>query len=248
MPAWPAQLRHDEVWSVVAFLQEYRHLDVESYRALAGFPAAEDSTAAPDGPAAFSEALTACARCHGDADASPASRLIPRLSGQKAVYLKRALKEYAIGARFSGIMQPIAAELEANDIENLAEFYSSISQQEAPTPRPEAEPDLIERGRRIAVEGVAAAGIPACFACHGAGTAEMFPRLEGQHAPYVAAQLRAFRDGRRGRTTTGAIMETVARRLGEDEIAAVAGYLASIPTARIGRSPLSPSIPDGAAQ
>ena len=233
MPAWPAQLREDEVWAVIAFLEEIPRLDAESYSALARLPLAGNSAAAPDGLAVFSEALTVCARCHGDADTPPSSRLAPRLSGQKAAYLKRALREYAVGSRFSGMMQPVAAELDAGEIDRLGDYYAGLAQPEASTPAPDPGPEIVARGRAIATAGIPESGIPACLACHGAGSADVFPALTGQHAPYVVAQLEAFRDGRRGRTATAAIMRTIAARLGDDEIAAVAAYFASIATGRI---------------
>lgn len=233
MPAWPAQLRNDEVWPVVAFLEELPRLDAQSYGALAGLPLAGNTAAAPDGPAVFSEAMTICARCHGDADTPPSSRFAPRLSGQKAPYLKRALREYAIGARFSGMMQPVAAELNAEEIDRLGDYYASLAQPEAATSAPDHDPLVVERGRLIATSGIPESGIPACLACHGAGAADVFPALSGQHAPYVVAQLQAFREGRRGRTATTAIMQTIAARLGDNEIAAVAAYFASIATRRI---------------
>ena len=89
MPAWPAQLREDEVWAVIAFLEELPRLDAESYSALARLPLAGNSAAAPDGLAVFSEALTVCARCHGDADTPPSSRLADAMEMQFEAALRR---------------------------------------------------------------------------------------------------------------------------------------------------------------
>ena len=50
-----------------------------------------------------------------------------------------------------------------------------------------------------------------CFLCHGAqgeSTSEVFPRLAGQHAEYVAKQLNAFKSGQRKST---AMAEMVAK-------------------------------------
>jgi cytochrome c553 len=246
MPAWPAQLRSDEVWAVIAFLEELPRLDAQSYAALAGLPLTGDTRAAPDSMAVFSEALTVCARCHGDAETPPSSRLAPRLSGQKAAYLKRALREYAVGARFSGMMQPVAAELGTQEIDRLAGYYAELAQPEATTPEPDRDPAVVARGRAIATNGIPETGIPACLACHGAGAADVFPALNGQHAPYIVAQLEAFREGHRGRTATDAIMQTIAARLGDDEIAAVAAYLASIATGQIDAA-AGPEQPAGGA-
>jgi cytochrome c553 len=62
-----------------------------------------------------------------------------------------------------------------------------------------------------------------CFLCHGAqgeSTSEVFPRLAGQHAEYVAKQLDAFKTGKR---KSSAMSEMVAR-LTPDEMLALGRY------------------------
>jgi len=62
-----------------------------------------------------------------------------------------------------------------------------------------------------------------CFLCHGMNgesTSEVFPRLAGQHAEYVAKQLEAFKTGKRKST---AMSEMVAR-LTPDEMLALGRY------------------------
>ncbi|HYT48037.1 MAG TPA: c-type cytochrome, partial [Burkholderiales bacterium] len=78
--------------------------------------------------------------------------------------------------------------------------------------------------------GNSAAGVPACAGCHGpagAGLPAQYPRLAGQYAEYVAAQLKAFREGSRANDPNGA-MRGVAIRLSEREIRAVAEYAAGL--------------------
>ena len=69
----------------------------------------------------------ACARCHGAEGSGPASALVPVLHGQPAEFLVTALQEYAEGTRRSGIMQPLAADLAAQDIRRLAEYYAKLA-------------------------------------------------------------------------------------------------------------------------
>lgn len=67
----------------------------------------------------------------------------------------------------------------------------------------------------------------ACATCHGAdGISRMpaTPHLAGQPAEYLAAQLRAFRSGRRAH----AVMGVVARPLSDADIADLAAWYASI--------------------
>jgi cytochrome c553 len=62
-----------------------------------------------------------------------------------------------------------------------------------------------------------------CFLCHGAqgeSTSEIFPRLAGQNAEYIAKQLQAFKNGQRKST---AMAEMVAR-LTPDEMLALGRY------------------------
>jgi len=66
-----------------------------------------------------------------------------------------------------------------------------------------------------------------CRACHGAdgqGTAPNHPNLNGQHADYVAAQLRAFRDGAR----KDPIMTNLARPLSDQDILDIAAFYAEL--------------------
>lgn len=69
-----------------------------------------------------------------------------------------------------------------------------------------------------------------CTACHGVegnSANPMWPNLAGQHAPYVAAQLQAFRDG----TRQDPLMSAQAMALSDDDIANLAVYFESLPGA-----------------
>jgi cytochrome c553 len=231
MPAWTAHGRDDEVWAMVAFLNRLPTMDAAQYRALAlgnadqpSTPPARELTRVGSG----TTPLTVCARCHGAESAAPTSRLVPKLAGQSARYLQLSLQEYAAGLRPSGIMQPIAAELDANATGDLAKYYANLSLGPEASRTTTAPPDQVARGQRIATTGVAAGGIPPCVACHVSGSAAIFPRLAGQHAPYTAGQLRLWRKGLRNLTARGAIMAAIARRLSEQQIDDVAAYFANL--------------------
>jgi cytochrome c553 len=251
MPAWVAPQRDDEVWSIVAFLRQLPGMDAERYRALATGNAGHLIRTPGELPnfGSGSTSLTVCARCHEDETHAPLSSLVPRLAGQSARYLEAALADYASGMRSSGFMQPVAAELETAAIRRLAEYYAGLPAGARPGAA-KAPPAQIERGERIATVGTAPTGTPPCLACHAAGSAEIFPRLAGQHARYVAGQLRLWRAGQRNRTARGAIMAAIATRLTEQQIDDVAAYFenlrpaaggapsrAASPTAAPGNSP-----------
>jgi cytochrome c553 len=88
--------------------------------------------------------------------------------------------------------------------------------------------DTIELGKKIFRAGIAEKSVPACAACHsanGAGIPAQFARLGGQHQDYTAAQLIAFRSGARKNSPQ---MTTIAKRMADDEIQAVADYIAGL--------------------
>jgi cytochrome c553 len=67
-----------------------------------------------------------------------------------------------------------------------------------------------------------------CFLCHGAqgeSTSEIFPRLAGQHAEYIAKQLEAFKTGQRKSTT----MADMVAKLTPDEMIALGRYYEKMP-------------------
>ncbi|WP_446942187.1 c-type cytochrome, partial [Pseudomonas aeruginosa] len=92
-----------------------------------------------------------------------------------------------------------------------------------------ADPAQRERGRQLFEGGLAQRGVPPCVACHGPAAqglaALKAPRLAGQWAEYLAAQLHGFRDGKRGNSAT---MRAVANGLEDADIRALAGYLGSL--------------------
>ncbi len=230
MPAWSGEKRDNEVWTVVAFLRKLPSLDEDAYLALARGNAEVDATSASSFVNAGQTALhlTACARCHENG-AAPVSDMVPRLAGQSAIYLQRALEEYRADQRQSGIMEPVAAELNAHQIEMLAAYYSGLP----PASEKSANRDsaLVEKGRTIALYGKTKSGVPPCRVCHakpGGGDATLalpsYPLLEGQNAAYIEMQLALWREGGRNQTEFGALMGEIAQRLSEEDAAAVAAY------------------------
>jgi cytochrome c553 len=230
MPAWPAQQRDDEVWTLVAFLRHLPGLDEQGYRALAlGNLTLEPPTgrelATGDKTA---DAVEACGRCHGADDRLPTSGLVPRLHGQPVDVLAAALEAYATGKRYSGIMQPVATALHPEARSKLAGYYAGLPAPGAPS-EPANHSVLSERGRNLAMNGDPAAQIPACNGCHGPDALPAYPRLAGQNAPYLANQLRLWQRGPRGETPTHAIMAPIARRLSDHQINELVAYYSSTP-------------------
>ncbi len=85
-------------------------------------------TAFAGGDAAAGKAKAAvCAGCHG-ADGNSVNPMWPKLAGQHAVYLVKAIKDFKSGKRKDPMMGPMSAPLSDADIDNLAAYFSSQKQ------------------------------------------------------------------------------------------------------------------------
>lgn len=227
MPGWSGQGRDDEVWAVVAFLEALPLMEAADYRQYArGHDGAQNYPArelASQGRPKIN--LTACNRCHDTDDAPPISPYVPRLGGQDKAYLKRALHEYHSDLRQSGFMEPIAAELDDEHINRLADYYASLTNPVSKTAQYSSSAGL-ELGRQLAEHGDLSRKIPACLSCHGANKRSGYPRLAGQSEQFIRQQLQVFQRGIRAKTPHGAIMTTIAKRLTEQQAGAVAAFFA----------------------
>ena len=91
--------------------------------AISVFGAAAGASAA-DLAAGKAKATEVCAACHG-ADGNSASADFPRIGGQYADYLAKALRDYKSGQRKNAIMAGFAQALSKQDVENLAAYYAA---------------------------------------------------------------------------------------------------------------------------
>jgi cytochrome c553 len=217
MPAWASQNNDDEVWAVVAFLKAMKTMSPDAYRALQPAPP-------PSSPAAQRESIASCDGCHGASGQGPRAGLVPVLYGQSRNYLIAALEDYASGRRESGIMQPIANDLAPAAISALAAYYAD---RPPPAPSLDVTDADFETGRQLATAGMPDAGVPACNSCHAADALPTFPRLRGQSAAYMVAQLRMWKAGVRGNEGRSAIMVPIAKRLSDQQIDSVSRFYAS---------------------
>jgi cytochrome c553 len=84
-----------------------------------------ESALAGDAAAAKAKAQTLCENCHGK-DGVAVLPGAANLSGQQKEYLVQQLRAYRSGSRQNPQMSIIAKTLTDADIENLADWYSSI--------------------------------------------------------------------------------------------------------------------------
>jgi cytochrome c553 len=163
----------------------------------------------------------ACAQCH--AGGSDNTGAFPRLAGQPAFYLAEQLRDFSAGARTNDIMSPIAKALSPDDIDDVSAYFEK-SESSLPS-LPNLAPALIKKGEEIAATGISAKGVPACGVCHGpggVGESPTIPYLAGQFAQYTASQLRLWQQG--SRRNSREAMGVFAKKLDDDEIAALAAY------------------------
>ncbi|MHB1084935.1 MAG: c-type cytochrome [Thiobacillus sp.] len=170
----------------------------------------------------------ACSTCHGMDGAGMAVAGFPRLAGQNADYLAKQLRDMQQGLRSNPVMQPMAKALSDSEIVAVARFFAGLPV----TPAQDRAPsdDVLKKGEHLAKIGNWSKGVPACFQCHGAqgaGVATHFPSIAPQSASYMLSQLKNWKNGSRHNDPQG-LMKTVAERLTDDEMSAVAAYLASL--------------------
>jgi cytochrome c553 len=171
-----------------------------------------------------------CAACHAP-DGNSLAAANPKIAGQIAEYLQKQLHDFKAQSgkkplRESAIMNGMVANLSDEDMNGLAAFYAGQAQK----PAAAADKELAAIGQKLWRGGDSTHGIPACAGCHGpagAGIPAQFPRLSGQFAEYIAAQLTAFREGKRTNDQNG-VMRGVAAHMNDGQIRAVAEYAAGL--------------------
>jgi len=167
-----------------------------------------------------------CAACHG-ADGNSVNPAWPRLAGQHPQYIEKQLKDFKSGKRKDPTMTAMAMPLSDADIANLAAYFAS----QKPNGNAKYDEALLEKGQNIYRGGIVETGTAACMGCHspdgkGNGPAG-FPSLAGQHPQYIEKQLKDFKSGTRS-NDAGKMMRGLTKRMQDDEIAAVAAYIAAL--------------------
>jgi len=190
--------------------------------------AAQDKAARPDLKRGQEIATSICSACHG-VDGNSTIPANPKLAGQDTVYLLKQLNDYAKpaddkNARVNAVMAGMLGAITPADRLHVAAHYAA----QAHKPGASRNRDTLELGQRIYRAGIPSKGVPACNGCHspnGAGIPTQYPWLGGQHAEYVDAQLKAFRDGTRRNSLP---MAQISARLSDAEMAAVADFVAGL--------------------
>jgi cytochrome c553 len=171
---------------------------------------------------------TSCYMCHSTEGNNPDLAFIPRLAAQNAVYIKQQLKAFQDGSRTDPpgtiYMWPITQSLSDQQIDQVAGWFAGQA-----APAPFTAGSQTEAGKALYTSGNLKEGVAACASCHGAQAVgnTIFPRLAGQNAQYLKAQLLYFRSGVRN-DKNAELMKNVASHMSDDEMAAVSEYLSTL--------------------
>lgn len=190
----------------------------------------------PGDAAAGQGKAAVCGACHG-LDGNSSDPQYPKLAGQHESYIARQLTSFKAGKRQNPIMLGMATPLSEQDMHDIGAYFASKHSLPGV-----ADDALVEHGQKLYREGDASRGIPACMACHlidGRGNpGAIYPQLAGQHAQYIEATLKSWHDGTVwGDDAHAQIMPTIAKRLDEKDIAALASYVEGLHTADAGDTP-----------
>ncbi|TFW16552.1 c-type cytochrome [Duganella callida] len=166
--------------------------------------------------------LPACVSCHG-AGGNSTITVNPKLAGQHEGYVYKQLVNFTTADRNQPVMTTYAKMLTDEEKHNVAAWLAT---QQA-KPGAARNKDIIELGKKIYRGGIAEKNVPACASCHGAagaGIPVQYPRLAGQHQDYTVTELGLFKAGTRKNAEMGAI----AKRMSDEEMKAVADYVAGL--------------------
>ena len=156
-----------------------------------------------------------CFRCHGE-DGNSRRDYVPNLASQNAAYLFTQFEKFASGERENFVMSRLAPSLSADERIAIAMYFSEL-----PVKPREEQPTAQVRGMQIYTS--------LCFACHGdAGHGnQQTPRIAGQPYTFLRTTLLKFHDGSRSRRNSP--MTAVVQNLSEDDLEAVATWVANMP-------------------
>jgi len=188
-------------------------------------PVTTATAATPAQAASLQALIQTCGVCHG-ANGRSISPTFPNLAAQTAPYIELQLHAFKDQTRADpdaqAYMWGMASQLSDTSISELAAYFAAQPAAEGRA----GNATLVAQGKQIFLAGVPQRQIPACSSCHGAeahGNGP-FPRLAGQHAPYLYKQLLVIQSVLR----TAPVMHGVIKDLNRDQMQSVVAYLESI--------------------
>lgn len=167
--------------------------------------------------------IAMCSACH-NADGNSMVPNFPKLAGQGERYLLKQMHDIKSGDRPVVEMTGMLDAMTEQDLADIAAWYASQKGTIGA-----ADPALVEHGEALYRGGKLVDGVPACTGCHspnGEGLdLAVYPKLNGQHADYIAKQLTDFREGNRTNDGDAMIMRSIATKLSNKDIKALSSYI-----------------------
>ena len=164
-----------------------------------------------------------CIACHGE-DGNSVVGLWPSLAGQNPKYLLKQLQLIQSEERYIAEMNGQLDGYSDQDLQDITAYYSNNKNKIG-----QASAGLVDKGFKLYYAGSLEKGIPACTACHspkGTGNSSAgYPLLSGQKAEYIAKTLKDYRTGNRQDSEQSAIMVSIAYKLDDKEIEALASFI-----------------------
>ena len=146
---------------------------------------------------------------------------VPSLAGQTDQFIQWQLVFFRSGRRTNPLMSPMAANLTDEDVRNLGAYFASL-------PR-NAEPAGAKVDAELKAKGQAIAGQYHCANCHmdDFRGKQAAASIANQREDYLAKALADYRSAARPSVGVAAMTEA-ASGLSDDDIAALAHYLAAL--------------------
>jgi len=181
--------------------------------ALGALASASPAGAGPD----ISEKAQACMACHG-AGGNSAMPEVPILAGQTSRYIYLQLRDFKEGRRKNELMSPMAKDLSKEEMLALGDYFAA---QKRTGQNERGDATRVDAGNKIADAAL-------CTMCHLGGFAGQneVPKVAGQHYSYVKKQLMAFKY--KERTNDAGNMQAVVRTMSDEDLEALAAYVATL--------------------
>ena len=171
-------------------------------------------------------AVRNCTWCHGEsASGYPPA---PALAAQRPQYVAKQLANFRAHTRDTPFsrqyMWGAARNLDAESVRNLALYFASLP----PRAASDGVPGLVGLGQTIYQQGMPEENIVACVVCHGPNGEGVrdIPRLGGLDSTYLRRRLEQWNQGYHA--AAGPPMISIASKLSDDQIDALASYLSFI--------------------
>ncbi|NLJ50814.1 MAG: c-type cytochrome [Alcaligenaceae bacterium] len=183
------------------------------------------------------EVSVLCIACHmesGSGSSIEGFEYRPRLTGLDPAYMIHQIQSFRDGTRINASMKPFADLLTDEQMHDVSHYYASLPAVKAEDFEVNASEEVLEHGKELVHNGDWSRYIPACVACHGVdayGIGVSFPNLNGQNPEYVKKALNDWKEETRSNDPLE-LMARVAKRLSDDDVEAVAAYLASQPAVK----------------